>query len=173
MTASRNSKKSYSRSIWLLILSLTFTISSANIKVEEKAGQLTLTCELAGNDVNWKRDGIMLDSTNKNLVLGRLWDDPRGVYICNTSTNKAYLDVYVRMCQYCIELDTGTVSGFIVADLIMIVLIAAAVYCVSGSETRRPARASDKQNLIQNDSLYQHLGERQDAAYSHLTPRKI
>ncbi|KAM3920796.1 T-cell surface glycoprotein CD3 gamma chain-like [Leptodactylus fuscus] len=68
-------------------------------------------------------------------------------------------------------MDAGTIAGFIVADVIMIVLIATAVYFVSGSETRRPGRASDKQNLIERDTEYQVLARRDNDPYSHLAPR--
>ncbi|XP_069597399.1 uncharacterized protein [Ranitomeya imitator] len=74
-------------------------------------------------------------------------------------------------CMNCIELNPGTIAGFIVADVIMIGLIAMAVYFVSGSEMRRPARASDKQNLIENNADYQVLGRRDNDQYSHLAPR--
>ncbi|KAM4652854.1 T-cell surface glycoprotein CD3 delta chain [Discoglossus pictus] len=159
--------------LWLMTLSLFLTGISSKVLVRESNGHLYLTCESSG-DVTWRLGENELEWKNKTMDIGQIWDDPRGLYSCSfTDTEKHYINVYVRMCQYCIELDIGTISGFLVADIIMIVLIAVAVYCVSGSETRRPARASDRQNLIQNDSLYQHLGERQETAYSRLAPRKI
>ena len=44
------------------------------------------------------------------------------------------------MCENCIELDPGTISGIVVADVIITILIAVAVYCVSGSERGRSSR---------------------------------
>ncbi|CAI9584330.1 unnamed protein product, partial [Staurois parvus] len=111
------------------------------------------------------------ESQNCLLNLGSVWNDPRGTYSCQDPDNKdvikiKFIDVYVRKCQNCIELDSGTISGFIIADLIMIGFIAMAVYFVSGSETRRPGRASDKQNLIDGDQAYQELGPRRNDEYS-------
>ncbi|CAN2387874.1 CD3d molecule [Pristimantis euphronides] len=108
-------------------------------------------------------------TSNGQLNLGSLWNDPRGVYYL--IGDKKYVHVYVRRCMNCIELDMRTIAGFIVADIIMIGLIAMAVYFVSGSEMRRPGRASDKQNLIDRDAEYQVLGHRDNEQYSHLAPR--
>ncbi|XP_018421637.1 PREDICTED: T-cell surface glycoprotein CD3 gamma chain [Nanorana parkeri] len=113
-----------------------------------------------------------------NLDLGSVWNDPRGTYSCRQSSSDSstsdelFIDVYVRKCQNCIELDAGTICGFLIADFIMIGLIAMAVYFVSGSETRRPGRASDKQNLIDRDQEYQELGLRRNEEYSQLAGRK-
>ncbi|XP_077106035.1 T-cell surface glycoprotein CD3 gamma chain-like isoform X1 [Ranitomeya variabilis] len=128
-------------------------------------------------DYNWtKLDGETVAS-GKDLNLGSLWNDPRGIYALQKadgsedSSETKYLHVFVRRCMNCIELNPGTIAGFIVADVIMIGLIAMAVYFVSGSEMRRPARASDKQNLIENNADYQVLGRRDNDQYSHLAPR--
>ncbi|NXA43371.1 CD3D protein, partial [Eudromia elegans] len=59
------------------------------------------------------------------------------------------------VCQNCIEVDAATVSGIVVADVVATVFLAIAVYCVSGHDKGRLSRASDRQNLIANDQLYQ------------------
>ncbi|KAG8434539.1 hypothetical protein GDO86_012787 [Hymenochirus boettgeri] len=123
---------------WLLILALSKKVICNNIDVELKNNKLSLKCN--GENSFWKHEDLQLMDANKTLLLGSVWDDPRGQYICKEGSKEHTIDVFVRMCQNCVELDFGTISGFIVADIIMISLIAMAVYCVSGSETRRPAR---------------------------------
>ncbi|KAM8927698.1 T-cell surface glycoprotein CD3 gamma chain-like [Pelodytes ibericus] len=153
-----------SHSHWALMIILSITGSLA--EVVEKNGKLSLSCSQA--TYKWKKDNVYVnDNDNKILEVGSTWDDPRGVYSCS-GAQSYYIDVYVRMCQNCIELDYGTIAGFLIADIIMIGLIGMAVYFVSGTETRRPPRASDKQVLIQNESQYQVLQGRQEDVYKHL-----
>ncbi|NXX75198.1 CD3D protein, partial [Urocolius indicus] len=82
--------------------------------------------------------------------------DPRGVYECEIEGGKksSPLQVYYRMCQNCIEVDAPTISGIVVADVVATVLLAVAVYCITGHKGRL-SRASDRQNLIANEQLYQ------------------
>ncbi|XP_075460335.1 T-cell surface glycoprotein CD3 gamma chain-like isoform X2 [Ascaphus truei] len=156
--------------LWVLLLSAGLMPTHAKVDVSDKNGKLTLSCgDLKA--MTWHKGVWELVGENSTLDLGSVWNDPRGHYSCKGDKAEKHIYVFVRMCQNCIELDLGTITGFIVADVIMIVLIAVAVYCISGSETRRPARASDKQNLISNEQLYQPLGERQDGAYSQLTTK--
>ncbi|KAM4703260.1 T-cell surface glycoprotein CD3 gamma chain-like [Rhinophrynus dorsalis] len=158
-------------SVWVLILTLSLKCTTAEIVVSKGTSRIVLNCDL--ENVQWFREGEDLSHNDKTLDLGSMWDDPRGLYSCTGNKDsgkvKWSLEVYVRMCQNCIEFDIGTISGFVVADVIMIGFIALAVYYVSGSETRRPARASDKQNLIQNEATYSHLMAGQTDEYSHLT----
>ncbi|XP_075028962.1 T-cell surface glycoprotein CD3 delta chain-like isoform X2 [Calonectris borealis] len=78
----------------------------------------------------------------------------------------------VRVCQNCIEVDAPTISGIVVADVVATVFLAVAVYCITGQDKGRMSRASDRQNLIANEQLYQPLGERDDGQYSRLAPAK-
>ncbi|XP_075047261.1 T-cell surface glycoprotein CD3 gamma chain-like [Mixophyes fleayi] len=168
--------------IYILLVRSASTQEGTNVKNivgTEKGDKLFLKCPF--QNYIWEKDGHDLPAFNdKDLDLGSLWNDPRGVYSCretktesNTETKKPqYIHVHVRKCQNCIELDAGTISGFLVADVIMIGLIAMAVYFVSGMETRRPGRASDKQHLIEMDGGYQQLRHRQADLYSHLGTQK-
>ncbi|NXD86977.1 CD3G protein, partial [Halcyon senegalensis] len=82
--------------------------------------------------------------------------DPRGTYTCVAGGGKkSTLQVYYRMCQNCIEVDAPTISGIVVADVIATAFLAVAVYCVTGQDKGRMSRASDRQNLIANEQLYQ------------------
>ncbi|NWV06803.1 CD3D protein, partial [Ptilonorhynchus violaceus] len=80
--------------------------------------------------------------------------DPRGLYTCKNKEKKKSLQVHYRMCQNCIEVDAPTVSGIVIADIVATLLLAVAVYCITGHEGGRTSRASDRQNLISNE-LYQ------------------
>ncbi|NXU25351.1 CD3D protein, partial [Thalassarche chlororhynchos] len=81
--------------------------------------------------------------------------DPRGIYTCETESRKKSLQVHYRMCQNCIEVDAPTISAIVVADVVATVLLAVAVYCITGQDKGRMSRASDRQNLIANEQLYQ------------------
>ncbi|NWI95747.1 CD3D protein, partial [Pitta sordida] len=81
--------------------------------------------------------------------------DPRGLYTCVVEGKKKKLQVHYRMCQNCIEVDAATISGIVIADVVATALLAVAVYCVTGHNRGHMSRASDRQNLIANDQLYQ------------------
>ncbi|NXI74445.1 CD3D protein, partial [Anseranas semipalmata] len=83
--------------------------------------------------------------------------DPRGTYTCRlqNENEEGTLQVHYRMCQNCIEVDAPTISGIVVADVVATILLAIAVYCITGQDKGRMSRASDRQNLVDNDQLYQ------------------
>ncbi|XP_024063120.1 T-cell surface glycoprotein CD3 delta chain-like [Terrapene carolina triunguis] len=142
--------------------------TKASVKVESRGRDVVLKCEgFSGtpSDITWKRDGITVANNSTELNLGAEADDPRGVYMCNDGSA---VQVYFRMCQNCIELDAATISGIVVADVIATVFLAIAVYCITGQDSGRRLRASDRQNLIANEQLYQPLGERDNEQYSRL-----
>ncbi|XP_065273220.1 T-cell surface glycoprotein CD3 delta chain-like [Emys orbicularis] len=141
--------------------------AKAAVKVESRGRDVVLKCEgFSGNplDITWQRNGIIV-ANGAELNLGAEADDPRGVYKCN---DDSAVQVYFRMCQNCIELDAATISGIVVADVIATVFLAIAVYCITGQDSGRRLRASDRQNLIANEQLYQPLGERDNEQYSRL-----
>ncbi|NXO49127.1 CD3G protein, partial [Aramus guarauna] len=82
--------------------------------------------------------------------------DPRGLYTCKTGSESTFtLQVHYRMCRNCIEVDVPTISGIVVADVVATIFLAVAVYCITGQDKGRMSRASDRQNLIANEQLYQ------------------
>ncbi|CAM5172161.1 unnamed protein product [Eretmochelys imbricata] len=144
------------------------TSVKAKIKVERRGRDAVLKCELAPgtkSNITWWKDGTQIERMGEELNLGAEANDPRGVYTCHDSNP---LQVYFRMCQNCIELDAATISGIVVADIIATVFLAIAVYCITGQDSGRLLRASDRQNLIANEQLYQPLGERDNEQYSRL-----
>nr|XP_009935746.1 PREDICTED: T-cell surface glycoprotein CD3 delta chain [Opisthocomus hoazin] len=148
--------------------------SRQDITVKEASGKAFLQCGTGSqSQVTWLKDGNVIGNTTQ-LDLGAIYEDPRGIYVCETERGKkrSYFQVYYRMCQNCIEVDAPTISGIVVADVVATVFLAVAVYCITGQDKGRMSRASDRQNLIANEQLYQPLGERDDGQYSRLTPAK-
>lgn len=134
-----------------------------DLKVEIRGHDVVLKCN--STDVKWRKDGASINEDSTELNLGAETGDPRGVYECTVGYS---VQVYFRMCQNCIELDAATISGIVVADVIATVFLAIAVYCITSQESGRHLRASDRQNLIANEQLYQPLGERDNEQYSRL-----
>ncbi|XP_074833130.1 T-cell surface glycoprotein CD3 gamma chain-like [Carettochelys insculpta] len=139
--------------------------TKASISVDKKGNNVLLKCEASSASVTWKKDGTTLPENATDLDLGPEADDPRGIFQCDDSVP---LQVYLRMCQNCIELDAATISGILVADIIATAFLAIAVYCIAGHDGGRLSRASDRQNLIASEQLYQPLGERDSEPYSRL-----
>ncbi|XP_025913672.1 T-cell surface glycoprotein CD3 delta chain [Apteryx rowi] len=146
------------------------------VVVKEANGRVFLRCGSGEADsVTWWKDGRRIKNDTQ-LDLGAMYDDPRGHYACRLrrggSSQELMLQVHYRMCQNCIEVDAATISGIVVADVIATVFLAIAVYCITGHDKGRMSRASDRQNLIANEQLYQPLGDRDDGQYSRLAPVK-
>ncbi|NWS22520.1 CD3G protein, partial [Pachyramphus minor] len=142
------------------------------IFVKEANGKVFLQCTTGEpSKVTWWKDGNELGNKTQ-LELSAVYDDPRGLYTCKVGETKEKLQVHYRMCQNCIEVDAATISGIVIADVVATVLLAVAVYCVTGHDRGHMSRASDRQNLIANDQLYQPLGEREDEQYSRLAPTR-
>ncbi|KGL87718.1 T-cell surface glycoprotein CD3 delta chain, partial [Charadrius vociferus] len=151
----------------------SWRVRGQEIIVKEASGKVFLQCVTTSqSEVTWLKDRTRVGNTTR-LDLGAIYDDPRGIYTCETGGKRSPpLQVHYRMCQNCIEVDAPTISGIVVADVVATVLLAVAVYCVTGQDKGRMSRASDRQNLIANEQLYQPLGERDDGQYSRLAPAK-
>ncbi|NXG76427.1 CD3G protein, partial [Baryphthengus martii] len=159
---------------WVLLVGLavaSWGVRGQKVVVKEASGKVLLQCVTDNqNQIIWLKDGDMIGNSTQ-LDLGAIYDDPRGIYTCEVANEKRSppLQVHYRMCQNCIEVDAPTISGIVVADVVATVFLAVAVYCISGQDKGRMSRASDRQNLIANEQLYQPLGERDDGQYSQLT----
>ncbi|XP_065594478.1 T-cell surface glycoprotein CD3 gamma chain-like [Cyrtonyx montezumae] len=161
---------------WVLLASVAVGIHGVSIVVKEISGKVFLQCktdkEEQKSEITWHHNGEEIGNTTQ-LDLGAIYDDPRGTYTCSLKSREpSTLQVHYRMCQNCIEVDAPTISGIVVADVIATVFLAIAVYCITGQDKGRMSRASDRQNLIANDQLYQPLGERSDGQYSQLATAK-
>lgn len=144
------------------------------VKVDDNRGDgpVLLRCDLKDKTITWLKDGNIIsppNATKNTWNLGSSTKDPQGVYWCQGSKDKSKsLQVYYRMCENCIELSMGTISGFLFAEIISIFFLAVGVYFIAGQDGVRQSRASDKQTLLPNEQLYQPLKDRDDDQYSHL-----
>lgn len=140
-------------------------------------GSVLLTCNLNDKTIMWLKDGNRIsppNATKNTWNLGNNAKDPRGTYQCQGAKEKSKsLQVYYRMCENCIELNIGTISGFIFAEIISIFFLAVGVYFIAGQDGVRQSRASDKQTLLQNEQLYQPLKDREYDQYSHLQGNQL
>ncbi|XP_042332894.1 T-cell surface glycoprotein CD3 gamma chain-like isoform X3 [Sceloporus undulatus] len=180
-TPKRDSKMGRGWSLWpAAVLGLFFTgIFTGNpesgqdlaIIVKPKGTNITLECKGGSSEIKWKKDGNPLNNMGKELALGSAMDDPRGFYQCYEKDPKknASLQVFFRMCQNCVHLNLPTILGILLASLVATLFLAFPVYCIAVEEpSRRSQVASDKQNLLANEQLYQPLGERNNGQYSHV-----
>ncbi|XP_029877985.1 T-cell surface glycoprotein CD3 delta chain isoform X1 [Aquila chrysaetos chrysaetos] len=162
---------------WALLTSLataSWGIQEHKVILKEVSGKVFLQCVTdRQSHFVWLKDGKTIGNGTQ-LDLGAVYNDPRGVYTCQSENEKERgdLQVHYRMCQNCIEVDAPTISGIVVADVVATIFLAVAVYCITGQDKGRMSRASDRQNLIANEQLYQPLGERDDGQYSRLAPAK-
>ncbi|XP_014740154.1 PREDICTED: T-cell surface glycoprotein CD3 gamma chain-like [Sturnus vulgaris] len=162
-------------SAWALLASLAVASWGVRgqIYVKEFSGKVFLECvqsKTGDKSITWWKDGSSVGQ-EAQLDLSTVYDDPRGLYVCETGGQKISLQVHYRMCQNCIEVDAPTISGIVIADVLATLLLAVAVYCISGHDRSHTSRASDRQNLIANE-LYQPLGERENEQYSRLAPTR-
>ncbi|XP_016060190.1 PREDICTED: T-cell surface glycoprotein CD3 delta chain [Miniopterus natalensis] len=153
----------------LMLAAFLSQVSPSETTVNELEDRVFLNCE---GTITWLA-GTMgnLASDNKSLDLGKRILDPRGVYTCNGTQKEGFartLQIYYRMCQNCVELDSATLAGIVITDIIATLLLALGTYCFAGHETGRFSKAADTQALLRNDQLYQPLRDRSDAQYSHL-----
>ncbi|XP_059785275.1 T-cell surface glycoprotein CD3 delta chain [Balaenoptera ricei] len=154
----------------LILAALLSQVSPFNVSVEELEDRVFLRCSTS---ITWLEGTVgQLALGNKTMDLGKRNLDPRGVYVCNGTDGKtsktSTLQVYYRMCQNCVELDSATLAGIVITDIIATVLLALGVYCFAGHETGRLSRVADTQALLGNDQLYQPLRDQNDAQYSRL-----
>uniref|UniRef100_A0A452DT89 T-cell surface glycoprotein CD3 delta chain n=1 Tax=Capra hircus TaxID=9925 RepID=A0A452DT89_CAPHI len=135
----------------LILAALLSQVNPRVLEVQEPEDKVILKCNssitllqgTAGQEV----------SDNKTLDLGKRIEDPRGMYQCGENAKSFTLQVYYRMCQNCVELDSATLAGLIITDIIATVLLALGVYCFAGHETGRFSRE-------RNDAQYSRLGDK-------------
>ncbi|XP_025854658.1 T-cell surface glycoprotein CD3 delta chain [Vulpes vulpes] len=161
----------------LILAVLLSRVSPFKVSVEELEDRVFLTCNTSVLRIEGTM-GIQLPRS-RTLDLGKRILDPRGIYRCNATEEQSdktpYMQVYYRMCQNCVELDSATLAGIVITDIIATLLLALGVYCFAGHETGRSSKSADTQILLENDQLYQPLRDQNDAQYSHLGenwPRK-
>uniref|UniRef100_A0A9L0J006 T-cell surface glycoprotein CD3 delta chain n=1 Tax=Equus asinus TaxID=9793 RepID=A0A9L0J006_EQUAS len=135
----------------LILAALLSQVSLFKIDMDEIEERLILKC----NSSIMQLEGTMGTPYKGGLDLGKRILDPRGTYMCGGAKENSSLQVYYRMCQNCVELDSATLAGIVITDIIATLLLALGVYCFAGHETGRLPRAADAQALLRNDQLYQ------------------
>ncbi|XP_074071271.1 T-cell surface glycoprotein CD3 delta chain isoform X2 [Macrotis lagotis] len=148
-----------------------FGDKSLHITVVESEDKIFLMCQ--GTEGSWdivEESSATKYPSNKSADLGKKIQDPRGIYSCSDSKGKksSRLHVYYRMCQNCVEVNSGSLIGVLIADVIATIILAVGVYCFAGHEKEFLSTALEKQILMQNDTLYQPLKDRDDNSYSHI-----
>ncbi|XP_005378294.1 PREDICTED: T-cell surface glycoprotein CD3 delta chain [Chinchilla lanigera] len=157
---------------WLLtglfLAALLPQVKPFKIPVDEYEDKVFVNCNTS---VTWLDGTVGTERTNSR-DLGKRLLDPRGLYKCrgtdDNANKESTVQVYYRMCQNCVELDSATLAGIVVTDIIATLLLALGVYCFAGHETGRLSGAADTQALLKNDELYQPLRDHEDAQYSRL-----
>ncbi|XP_054854448.1 T-cell surface glycoprotein CD3 gamma chain-like isoform X2 [Eublepharis macularius] len=143
-----------------------------SIQVKHERNSVFLLCKLKpGESVTyWRKDGIEVRNSNDSqLLVGSAVEDHRGLYQCYTHLKRTgSLQLHFRMCQYCVQLNSATVMGMVAAEVLATAFLVVAVCTLAAQEPSRRSRASDKQNLLAHDQLYQPLGERNNGQYSHI-----
>ncbi|XP_036005859.1 T-cell surface glycoprotein CD3 gamma chain [Fundulus heteroclitus] len=136
------------------------------IDVTKKADGIDLTCKSEGNnnkaDVNITGNGL-----KGNPIYLSYRDNNTGEYECGDGGPKIF--VKFRTCDNCVELDTFSVVGLAVGDVVATVVVGVAVYLIATqartSQVKPTKKRSDKQNLIRNDGT-------NDVSYQPLKYRK-
>ncbi|XP_077163240.1 T-cell surface glycoprotein CD3 gamma chain-like [Paroedura picta] len=142
---------------------------SIQVKHEKSGIFLHCTVGKTSSVLGWSKDGRGIDDVSESkLWVGLAVDDPRGLFQCNSTEGTASLQLYFRMCQYCVQLSPALVLGIVVADVIATVFLAGVVWCLAAQEPVQLSQASDRQTLLAHDLLYQPLGERNSRQYSHI-----
>ncbi|KAG5837381.1 T-cell surface glycoprotein CD3 delta chain-like [Anguilla anguilla] len=144
-----------------------------DIETKEDGEGVKISCV---NSKLLDKDGKILNQTE--IVLA-YQDDNSREYTCEAGGKSMSIFVKFRTCDNCVDLDVGTVAGIVVGEVIATALIGVAVYLLAsqpqGKVYRQANKASDRQNLIQNqqnDSTYQPLSHGNASEYSQLEPRR-
>ncbi|XP_047248372.1 T-cell surface glycoprotein CD3 delta chain-like [Girardinichthys multiradiatus] len=131
----------------------------------------------AAGDINVEKvgDGIMLSCTEGVNVTGNgknektlhlmYHDSNTGEYTCSENENGPNIFVKYRTCDNCVELDTSSIVGLAVGDVVATIVVGVAVYLIASQartgQVKPTKKRSDKPNLIQNvqtdNSNYQQL----------------
>ncbi|XP_055516713.1 T-cell surface glycoprotein CD3 delta chain-like isoform X1 [Leucoraja erinacea] len=146
---------------------LLFGISEAKIAIIPRGSTLKLQCENNASVIIRHHGGVDEKTSYSSRTIQT--DADTAPYGCYGSTDFTY--VFIRACRNCVEVDSGTMAGLVIGDLVATLLIAVAVYCVATPPKVKIHRAFDRQALIPNDAteaLYSGIkqGDRQE--YSKL-----
>ncbi|XP_064158631.1 T-cell surface glycoprotein CD3 delta chain-like isoform X2 [Anguilla rostrata] len=163
------------RIVHLVYVMVMLTLAGNSQITTDDAGEgVKLTCKNAKKWIIGRKEIL-----NQTEIVLEYKDDSSGEYTCQTDDDNVKILVKFRTCDNCVDLDVGTVAGIVVGEVIATALIGVAVYLLAsqpqGKVYRQANKASDRQNLIQNqqnDSTYQPLSHGNASEYSQLEPRR-
>ncbi|XP_017286135.1 T-cell surface glycoprotein CD3 delta chain isoform X2 [Kryptolebias marmoratus] len=132
-----------------LLILWTLTVYVSCQEKKEKSGiQLV---ELADGIKLFCADGQNISGYGKELTLNYS-DKYSGEYKCE---DNSAIYVKFRTCDNCVELDTPSIVGLVIGNVVATAVVGVAVYLIaSQSQTSRPAptkKRSDRENLILNE----------------------
>ncbi|KAM4590420.1 T-cell surface glycoprotein CD3 delta chain [Fundulus diaphanus] len=135
----------------LAAFSINQPAGADDIDVIKKADGIELTCKKSTDSSS--TDPLIIKGTGGegNPLSLSYRDDNTGEYECGD----AKIFVKFRTCDNCVELDTFSVVGLAVGDVVATIVVGVAVYLIATqartSQVKPTKKRSDKQNLIRND----------------------
>uniref|UniRef100_UPI0037E9A24E T-cell surface glycoprotein CD3 epsilon chain-like n=1 Tax=Semicossyphus pulcher TaxID=241346 RepID=UPI0037E9A24E len=159
----------------LLLWTLAGAQENAKIKVTSVSDGIKLSCD----------GGTMKSPSGFSVETLQYKDENSGEYSCERNGESTKIYVKFRTCDNCIQLDTGSIVGLVVGDVLATIVIGVAVYIVASqnrtgqktsnkkSSDRQPLFPSERSNRAPNDD-YQPLKPRggQKDTYDVLTNRR-
>ncbi|XP_078251847.1 T-cell surface glycoprotein CD3 delta chain-like [Rhinoraja longicauda] len=147
--------------------------ANESIQQEEEGGiipsgsTLQLQCSSNANvTITSDYSGGLRELSSSLLMIQKVTDADTATYGCTGSTDKTF--VFIKACRNCVEVDSGTMAGLVIGDLLATFLIGVAVYCVSTPRKDRIHRGVDRQALIPNDALYSGIRQGDREEYNKL-----
>ncbi|NXP23936.1 CD3E protein, partial [Scytalopus superciliaris] len=107
--------------------------------VEISGTTVTITCPLEETGIVWKAPEGMKDDGNERKYIIKDYDSSPATLSCSSRSTKHDLYLNARVCANCEELDALTVTGIIIADLLITLGVLILVYYFSKD---RKGRAS-------------------------------
>ncbi|MEQ2290801.1 hypothetical protein AMECASPLE_006701 [Ameca splendens] len=150
-----SSKMKYQLLVLWILTAFCINHAAGDITVEKVGDGITLSCTDGVNVV-----GNGKDEKKLHLIYH---DSNTGEYACGENGQKIF--VKYRTCDNCVELDTSSIAGLAVGDVVATIVVGVAVYLIASQartgQVKPTKKRSDKQNLTQNvptnDSNYQQL----------------
>uniref|UniRef100_UPI00398F0AEA T-cell surface glycoprotein CD3 epsilon chain-like n=1 Tax=Pristiophorus japonicus TaxID=55135 RepID=UPI00398F0AEA len=112
-----------------ILLLLGVTASAAMEQVNVEGTTVTLLCPLPGPSYTWTTNDKNEVPGDQTFSIHNYTEEKNGKYRCKSGNDDPY-QFYIRakVCEHCIDLNTGTVIGIICGDLILTLLVAGSVY---------------------------------------------
>ncbi|XP_069750720.1 TYRO protein tyrosine kinase-binding protein isoform X2 [Narcine bancroftii] len=155
----------------VLVMGLFFGVTEANMNIKFTGTTLILNCN-ENKNVTIKRINDLhgRETASSQLTIQEVSDADTALYSCTDDLSNPTL-IFIKACQNCVRVDSGTMTGIVIGDLITTILIAVAVYCISIPAKGKIYQGFDRRALIQNDdtgTLYSGLKQKDRQEYSRL-----